>query len=357
MQIFKKIFFIIVIVVLFFLFVIGGVEVVLKKEFKVVWLIYVGWMLWGYVVDYGIVKKWVDKYGIKIDVMQFNDYVEFMNQYMVGVFDVVMLINMDGFFILVVGGVDMIVVIVGDFFNGNDVIILKNKDKFVDIKGQNVNFVEFLVFEYFLVCVFESVGMIEKDVKVVNMFDVDMVVVYKMKDVMVVVIWNLLVFMIMQELDVKKVFDSFKIFGEIIDFMVVNLVMLKDNLDFGKVLVGIWYDMMKLMMVDSDDGKVVCIVMGEVLGMDFKGFEFQMVVIKFFDKLVDVLVFVKLFDLLKMMDYVCIFFFLKGLFGNGVFLVDVIGIEMLDGLVLGDKGNVKLCFVMIYMDVVVKGVF
>ncbi len=38
-----------------------------KKDFKVAWSIYVGWMPWGYAADNGIVKKWADKYGIKIE--------------------------------------------------------------------------------------------------------------------------------------------------------------------------------------------------------------------------------------------------------------------------------------------------
>jgi NitT/TauT family transport system substrate-binding protein len=29
----------------------------------------------------GIVKKWADKYGIEIEVVQINDYVESINQY------------------------------------------------------------------------------------------------------------------------------------------------------------------------------------------------------------------------------------------------------------------------------------
>jgi hypothetical protein len=43
-----------------------------KKNFKVAWSIYVGWMPWGYAADTGIVKKWADKYGITIEVTQFN---------------------------------------------------------------------------------------------------------------------------------------------------------------------------------------------------------------------------------------------------------------------------------------------
>lgn len=29
-----------------------------KKDFKVAWSIYVGWIPWGYAKDHGIVKKW-----------------------------------------------------------------------------------------------------------------------------------------------------------------------------------------------------------------------------------------------------------------------------------------------------------
>ena len=32
-----------------------------KKDFKIAWSIYVGWMPWAYAADAGIVKKWADK--------------------------------------------------------------------------------------------------------------------------------------------------------------------------------------------------------------------------------------------------------------------------------------------------------
>ena len=35
----------------------------------------------------GIVKKWADKYGIKINVVQVNDYVESINQFTAGKLD------------------------------------------------------------------------------------------------------------------------------------------------------------------------------------------------------------------------------------------------------------------------------
>ena len=108
-----------------------------KKDFKVAWTIYVGWMPWGYAADSGIVKKWADKYGITIEVTQINDYVESINQYTAGAFDAVTVTNMDALSIPAAGGVDTTAVIVGDFSNGNDAVILKDGQTLADIKGQN----------------------------------------------------------------------------------------------------------------------------------------------------------------------------------------------------------------------------
>ncbi|MEM9108275.1 MAG: lipid kinase, partial [Pseudomonadota bacterium] len=46
-----------------------------KKDFKVCWSIYVGWMPWGYMQDSGIMKKWADMYEIDVEIVQINDYV------------------------------------------------------------------------------------------------------------------------------------------------------------------------------------------------------------------------------------------------------------------------------------------
>ena len=170
-----------------------------KTDFKVAWSIYVGWMPWGYAADHGIVKKWADKYGIKIEVTQFNDYVESMNQYTAGAFDAVTLTNMDGLSIPAAGGVDTTAVIVGDFSNGNDAVILKDKSTLADIKSQNVNLVEFSVSHYLLARALDSIKLTERDVKVVNTSDADMVAAYKTADVTAVVTWNPLVSTILED--------------------------------------------------------------------------------------------------------------------------------------------------------------
>ena len=320
-----------------------------KTSFKVAWSIYVGWMPWGYAADHGIVKKWADKYGINIEVTQFNDYVESMNQYTAGAFDAVTLTNMDGLSIPAAGGVDTTAVIVGDFSNGNDAVILKDKASLGDIKGQNVNLVEFSVSHYLLARALESIKLSERDVKVVNTSDADMVAAYKTPDVSAVVTWNPLVSTILEDPSAKKVFDSSQVPGEIIDLMVANTDVLKDNPNFGKALAGIWYETAALLRADTAEGKAAREAMGAASGTDLAGFEAQLAATKLFDKPADAVAFTASPSLPKTMDLVRGFLFEKGLLGNGAPSADVIGIEMPDGKVLGDAANVKLRFTETYM--------
>src|SRR5262245_34962119 len=84
-----------------------------KKSFKIAWSIYVGWMPWDYAAQSGIVKKWADKYGIKIELTQINDYVESINQYTAGTFDGCVMTNMDMLTITSAGGGDSNAVKIG----------------------------------------------------------------------------------------------------------------------------------------------------------------------------------------------------------------------------------------------------
>jgi NitT/TauT family transport system substrate-binding protein len=326
-----------------------------KTDFKVAWSIYVGWMPWGYAKDAGIVDKWADKYGIKIEVTQFNDYVESINQYTAGSFDAVTLTNMDGLSIPAVGGVDTTAVIVGDFSNGNDVVILKDKDKLEDIIGQNVHLVQYSVSHYLLARALETIGKTEQDVKVVNLSDADMVAAYPTPDITSVVTWNPLASSILAMPGAHDVFNSSQIPGEIIDMMVANTDVLKANPNFGKALAGIWYDTMTVMMADTDEGRAARTAMGVASGTDLAGYEAQLAATKLFDKPADAVAFTTSPDLKTTMDRVRQFLFAAGLFAPGSASVDVVGIELPDGSVLGDPANVKLRFINDYMAAAAAG--
>jgi NitT/TauT family transport system substrate-binding protein len=322
----------------------GGAAAETKKSFKVGWSIYVGWMPWGYAADAGIVKKWADKYGISIEVKQFNDYVESINQYTAGGYDAVTITNMDALSIPAAGGVDTTAMIVGDFSNGNDAVILKDKTKLGDIKGQNVNLVEFSVSHYLLARALESVKLSEKDVKVVNTSDSDMAAAFKTPDVTAVVTWNPIVLEILGAPDAHKVFDSSQIPGEIMDLMVANTGVLKDNPAFGKALVGIWYETLSKMLADNAEGKAARQAMAKASGTDLAGFEAQLKTTKLFATPKEAAAFTESKDVATTMDRVREFLFAKSLLGKDANSADAIGIELADKKVLGDAKNVKFRF-------------
>ena len=207
--------------VLAFLATIGTAEA--KDSFKIAWSIYVGWMPWGWAADHGIVKKWADKYGIEIEVVQINDYVESINQYTAGGFDGCVMTNMDALTIPAVGGVDTTSLIIGDFSNGNDGIVSKTAKSVAELKGESINLVELSVSHYLLARALEKSGLSEQDVTVVNTSDADIVSVFSgTDDVRNVVTWNPLLSEVAAFPGATKLFDSSQIPGEIIDLMVVN---------------------------------------------------------------------------------------------------------------------------------------
>src|SRR5258708_245633 len=160
-----------------------------KKAFKFAWSIYVGWMPWPYANESGILKKWADKYGISIELVEINDYVESLNQYTAGAFDGVVVTNMDTLSIPAAGGVDSTAIILGDYSNGNDAVILKSigispkKKTLADIKGQKVNLVELSASQYLLSQALQTVGLKESDISIVNTSDADIVSAFGTSDV------------------------------------------------------------------------------------------------------------------------------------------------------------------------------
>ena len=95
--------------------------------------------------------------------------------------------------------------------------------------------------------------------------------------------------------------------------------------------------------------------MGASSGTDQAGFEAQLAATESFATPASGLAFVASPDLKAKMDLVRQFLFAKGLLGSGAASADVIGIELSDGSVLGDSGNVKLRFSGAFMKMAADG--
>ena len=326
-----------------------------KDDYRIAWSIYVGWMPWDYAAEAGIVEKWAEKYGITIEVVQFNDYIESINQYTAGAFDGCTMTNMDALTIPAAGGRDSTALIVGDFSNGNDGIVLKGAGKtLADIKGQNVNLVELSVSHYLLARALATVKLAEPDLNVVNTSDADIVAAFATDDVTAVVTWNPLLAEVQAMPDVSPVFDSSMIPGEIIDMLVVSTEALADP-RFGKALVGAWYETLATMSAAGTAGDAAKTHMAEASGTDLAGYNAQLAATQMFYTPQPAVDFVRSATLGETMTNVAAFSFEHGLLGEGAPDAGFIGIALPGGKVLGAQDNVKLRFDDTYMQMAADG--
>jgi NitT/TauT family transport system substrate-binding protein len=334
----------------------GQAEAASKKTFKVCWSIYVGWMPWDYANQSGILKKWADRYGIGIQLTQVNEYIESINQYTAGGFDACAMTNMDALTVPAAGGVDSTVLIVGDYSNGNDGIVLKGKGKqLANIKGQSVNLVQLSVSHYLLARGLSSVGLRERDIKVINTSDADIVAAFATPSSSAVVAWKPQLAAIMGMPGTTEVFDSSRIPGEILDLMVVNTATLKANPELGKALVGAWYEMLALMYGKDAKASAAMAAMAKASGTDVAGYNSQLATTKLFVAPQEAAAFTADPALVKTMDLVRTFSFAHGLLGDGARTVDAVGIEFPAQRSLGNPKNIKLRFDASYMQLAAQG--
>lgn len=317
-----------------------------KDSFNVCWSHYTGWEPWGYAADKGIVKKWADKYGIKIKVDLINDYIESINLYTGGRYDACTMTNMDALTIPAVGGIDSTAIIVGDYSNGNDGIVLKNGNSVKDLKGRDVTLVELSVSHYLLARALDKNGMSERDLKVVNTSDADIAALFIAAPNAATVTWNPPLQQVRNAKGANLVFDSSQIPGEILDLMVV-----KTDADerLKKALAGAWYETMKIMSGRGADAKAAISFMANQAGGTDAELRSQLKTTKMFYSPAEAAKVTASAEVKTTMDNVRKFSFDKGLFGEGASSPDFVGIEFPDGSVLGSKSNIKFRFDDTYM--------
>ncbi|WP_428624571.1 putative urea ABC transporter substrate-binding protein [Sedimenticola sp.] len=314
-----------------------------KDSFSVAWSHYAGWEPWGYADHAGIIDKWAKKEGIEIDVTLVNDYIESINLYTSGQFDACTMTNMDALTIPAVGGVDSEAVIVGDYSNGNDGIVVKNADSLQDLRSRKINLVELSVSHYLLARALDTVGMGERDVTLVNTSDADIAALFTNDPNGAAVTWNPPLMEARQAPGAKVIFDSSQIPGEILDLMVV-----KTSTDprLKRALIGAWYEVLQL--VKSGDPKAMEWLAASS-GTNVAGYKAQLKTTAMFWTPREAIEFVSGPRPRNVMDKVRAFSFEKGLFGETASSPDFVGIAFDDDSTMGSKRNVKMRFTSKYM--------
>ena len=316
-----------------------------QKTYKVGWSNYPSWMLFSFE---DVIKKHADKAGVSIKVVKVNDYIESVNLFTSKNLDFIAATNMDLLTIPASSGIDTQVIFVNSTSNGNDVVISKTAKNFKELKGKQVQLVELSVSHYLLARGLSLSGMSEKDVKIQNTSDADLVANYAAIPGVTVTAWNPQAHTIVKSNPGKAnvLFDSSKIPGEIIDLTAVHtevpdavkqavvnaLVELQNGIKDGASSKAKMVEQMSKEFGGKQDDFLAMLATTNIMFKDKEAVEFM-----------------KSPALKQTMTNVRDFSAEKGLFGSGK-SKDSVGIQFPDGTVLGSQKNVKMRFTTKYME-------
>jgi len=219
------------------------------STFTVGWSVYAGWNPYFYMAKSGILKRWADKYGIVIKVQRF-DYAASLDAFVGKNIDACTMTNMEALDMPAAAGVDSTALIVGDYSNGNDAVLARNNLTLAQLPGKRIMLVQKTVSEYLLERAMDVNGLGAQipQLRLMNTSDSDLVGAFLgNKGNQVAVTWKPLVSQILaQGGDVKPLFDSSRIPGEILDLLVVRTEVLQrpdgSGARFAKAITGAWYE-------------------------------------------------------------------------------------------------------------------
>jgi NitT/TauT family transport system substrate-binding protein len=332
-----------------------------KPSFTVGWSVYVGWNPYYYMAKSGILRKWADKYGINIRVQRF-DYAPSLDAFVAKNIDACAMTNMEALDMPAAAGVDTTAVIVGDYSNGNDAVIVRQNLTLAQIPGKQVILVEKTVSQYLFerAMSINGLGSQIKRVQYLNTSDSDIASAFLTNQSKpVVVTWKPLVSQIVKAKDVKVLFNSSQIPGEILDLLVVRTEVLNrpdgSGQKFAKAMAGAWYEVMSLMSASGPSTDKVLSGIAEASQDSLASYKEQLSTTHMFYTPQSAVQMATAPDLKKTMDLVRNFCFTHGLLGEKTKSADDVAVQFPDGSVLGKSDRIRFRFNTTYMQLAAQG--
>ena len=219
-----------------------------------------GWVAWEVAVE----KQWFAEAGLEVEFEWF-DYAASMEAFAAGQLDAVTMTNGDT---LVTGstGAQAVMILVGDYSNGNDMVVAAPGIQSVgDLKGKRVGVEIGFVGHLLLLDALESVGLTESDVELVNIPTNEAPQVLASGDVDAIVAWQP-----NSGQSLGRVPGSTAIYtsgdqpGLIYDVLAVSPTSLNANReDWGKV-VEVWYRVVDYILDPATEADAVSIMAARV---------------------------------------------------------------------------------------------
>ena len=326
-----------------------------KPAFTVGWSIYAGWTPYSYMAKSGLLRKWADKYGVAIKVQRF-DYAPSLDAFVAKNIDACTMTNMEALDMPAASGVPTTVVLIGDYSNGNDALIVRNRLQLKDLAGKKLLLVQKTVSEY----LFDRALMLNnlrdeiKRVRMINTSDSDIAGAFLGdSSASAVVTWKPMVSQILKQKEFTSLFNSSQIPGEILDLTVVRSDVLSrpdgSGQRFAKALAGAWYEMLAQMAGSGPAVDKVLASIAEGSGDSLAAYKEQLSTTKMFYSPQEAAGFGASPDLKQKMALVRQFCFEHGLLGANTKSVDDVAIRYPDGSVQGKSDRVRLQFDLAYM--------
>jgi NitT/TauT family transport system substrate-binding protein len=330
-------------------------------SFTVGWSVYVGWNPYYYMAKSGILRRWAAKYGIDIRVQRF-DYAPSLDAFVAKNIDACAMTNMEALDMPAAAGVDTTAIIVGDYSNGNDAVIVRQNLTLAQIPGKQVMLVEKTVSQYLFERAMAINGLAAqiRQVHYLNTSDSDIASAFLTNPSKpVVVTWKPLVSQILKAKDVKVVFNSSQIPGEILDLLVVRSEVLNradgSGQKFAKAITGAWYEVLKLMSAPGPASDKVLTEIAEASQDSLVSYREQLATTHMFYTPQAAAEMASSADIRKTMDLVRRFCFQHGLLGEKTQSVDDVAVQFPDGAVLGKPERIRFRFSAAYMQLAAQG--
>lgn len=208
-----------------------------------------GWVAWEVAIE----KSWFEEAGLDV-TFEWFDYVASMDAFAAGQLDGVLMTNGDT---LVTGATGAIgkMIIVGDYSNGNDMLVAgPGIESVAELKGKKVGVEVGFVGHLLLLNALEDAGLTEADVELVNVPTNETPQVLASGDVAAIVAWQP---NSGQALSLvagsKALYTSADKPGLIYDVLAVSPQSLAENRDAWSKLVDVWYKVVKY--ITNEDTK------------------------------------------------------------------------------------------------------
>jgi NitT/TauT family transport system substrate-binding protein len=329
--------------------------------FTVGWSIYAGWTPYYYMNKSGLLRKWADKYGVTIKVQRF-DYAPSLDAFVAKNIDACAMTNMEALDMPAASGVPTTVVLIGDYSNGNDALLVRGGLQIKDLAGKKMLLVQKTVSEYLFDRAMTMNGLHDqiKRVRLINTSDSDIATAFIGDgSANAVVTWKPMVSQLAHQKGVASLFNSSQIPGEILDLTVVRTDVLNrpdgSGQRFAKALAGAWFEMLAMMAVKGPAGDKTLAAIAEGSQDTLDSYKEQLSTTKLFYTPQSAVDFGAAPALKEKMALVRQFCFDHGLLGENTKAVDDVAIRYPDGSVQGKAYRVRLVFDLDYMRQAAQG--